>query len=137
MHPVAALGLFATGAYLTQSWGWRTPWILCGIAGLIVVAAVGVGVLGGRERALDQMLREIPEGPILPDVRERLNDPVINVAGPAVSFFVLGIVLIMVIKPSLPIALLSLALAAIIGIAVGYITQPARVVRRAGAPSRL
>jgi hypothetical protein len=130
LHPVSTLGLFLTGAYLTQSgWTWTTPWILCGICGLLIVAVVGVGVLGSRERALDQTLRDMPEGPIPPAVRERLNDPVSNVAGPAISFFVLGIMFIMVIKPALPVALLSLAVAAILGMFVGYMTQPRRAVR--------
>jgi Predicted integral membrane protein (DUF2269) len=130
LHPIATLGLFVTGAYMTQSsWSWTTPWIVCGIIGLVVATAVGVGVLGSRERRLEQMLRAAPEGAILPELREHLNDPVSNIAGPAVSVFVLGIIFVMVMKPNLAIGLLSLAVAAILGVAVGYVTQPARTVR--------
>jgi hypothetical protein len=130
IHPISTLGLLLTGAYLTQSrWSWSSPWILCGLVGLILVAIVGVGVLGSRERALAKILHEAPEGPLLPALRARLNDPLMNVAGPSISFFVLGIVLIMVMKPDLPACLLTLALAAVLGTAVGYVTQPAAAAR--------
>jgi hypothetical protein len=94
------------------------------------VAAVGIGVLGRRERSLEQTLREKPEGPILPALRERLNDPVSNLAGPVVSFLVLGIMFVMVMKPGLVLGLLSLACAAIVGMLVGYRAQSARPVQR-------
>jgi hypothetical protein len=130
MHPLGALGLFLTGAYLTQTaWTWTTPWILCGIVGLLVVAVVGGGVIGARERALANLVQDTPEGPVLPALRAQLNDPLSNIGGAAISFFVLGIMFIMVTKPGLGGSVLSLVLAAAVGIAVGYATQPVRAAR--------
>lgn len=127
MHPAAALGLLLTGAFLTQSeWSWTTPWILCGIAGLVIVGAAGGGVVGGRERALERALSDAVDGPILPPLRERLNDPVVRAAGPAISCFVLGIMFLMVMKPAWPGSLLTLAVAAVAGIALGLRTQATR-----------
>lgn len=40
--PVAILGLFASGAYLTTDrWSWSTPWIVVSIGGLILDAVQG------------------------------------------------------------------------------------------------
>ena len=40
--PVAVLGLFATGAYMTSDlWSWSTGWIIVSIVGLVVVAVQG------------------------------------------------------------------------------------------------
>ncbi|HKU67555.1 MAG TPA: DUF2269 family protein [Candidatus Baltobacteraceae bacterium] len=119
-HPIAALGLLATGAYLTQTaWSWNTPWILCGVIGLVIVAIMGAGVLGSRERAMLNMLRDTPDGPILAPLRERLDDPVSDVGGPAISIFVLGIAFLMVMKPDLLGSILTLAIAALLGIGAG------------------
>jgi hypothetical protein len=120
LHPLSALGLLLTGGYLTQSqWSWTTPWILCGVVGLVIVAILGGGVMGGRERAMDHALREAPEGPILAPLRQRLNDPVIAVCGPAITLFVLGIMYLMVMKPALTGSVLTLVIAAVVGVALG------------------
>jgi hypothetical protein len=56
--PVAAIGLFGTGAYMTQHvWSWSTPWIDAAIAGLVLLMVAGDGVSGRRGRALEQELK--------------------------------------------------------------------------------
>jgi len=45
LFPVAIVGLFATGAYMTHKfWTWGTPWIVVGIAALVVIGAQGGGI---------------------------------------------------------------------------------------------
>lgn len=42
VFPVAIIGLFATGAYLTSDlWAWDTRWIDVSLAGLVIVALQG------------------------------------------------------------------------------------------------
>lgn len=131
--PLAGLLLFASGAYLTQSaWTWTTPWIDCGIAGLVAVMAMGGGVLGRRARALGQLLARTPDGALDAALRQRLNDKVLAVGEPAVSIFVLAIVLLMVMKPNLALSIATLAAGALAGIAVGMASSSEKT---APAPS--
>ena len=42
VFPVAIIGLFATGAYMTSDvWTWSTPWIKVSIVALVLVALQG------------------------------------------------------------------------------------------------
>ena len=42
LFPVAILGLFGTGAYMTSHfWTWSTPWIDVGIAALVLLGVQG------------------------------------------------------------------------------------------------
>ena len=48
LFPVAILGLFASGAYLTSDrWSWSTPWIDVSIVALVLLAVQGP-LLAGR-----------------------------------------------------------------------------------------
>lgn len=125
LHPIATLLLFLTGAYMTQaSWTWSTPWIDCGIVALFIVAVMGGGVLGGRERSLERVLHEAPEGPIAAALRERIQDPLLAVGGAAIPIFVFAIMLLMVVKPALTGSLLILIAGALLGIGLGLTTLP-------------
>jgi len=51
VFPVAILGLFATGAYMTSDvWTWDTGWIDVGIVALVVLAVNGAVIAAGRAR---------------------------------------------------------------------------------------
>src|SRR5579862_3590215 len=57
MMPIVTLLLLVTGGIMTQaSWQWTTAWIDVGVAGLLVITAIGGGVIGSRERALHAKL---------------------------------------------------------------------------------
>ena len=48
VFPVAILGLFGSGAYMTsKAWTWGTDWIVVAIVGLAVIAVQGGGVAAG------------------------------------------------------------------------------------------
>src|SRR2546421_3024054 len=52
VFPVAVLGLFSTGAYMTSDvWTWSTGWIVVSIVGLALVAVQGPLVAGLRAQA--------------------------------------------------------------------------------------
>ena len=74
--PVAILGLFATGAYMTSDiWTWSTPWIDVAIAGLVVLALQGP-LLGGRAgHRLKHMLMENGPGPLSDAARRAARHP--------------------------------------------------------------
>ena len=53
--PIAILGLFASGAYMTSDvWTWSTGWIDVGIAALVVLALQGP-LVGERTRSSRQL----------------------------------------------------------------------------------
>jgi len=59
VFPPAILGLFATGAYLTNDrWTWGTSWIAVSIAGLALVTLQGPLAAGPRAKALKHSLDE-------------------------------------------------------------------------------
>jgi hypothetical protein len=68
--PVAILGLFATGAYMTSHlWTWSTPWIDVAIAGLVVLVVQGPLVGGRTAHKLKHALMENGPGPLSASAR--------------------------------------------------------------------
>lgn len=126
--PIAILGLFGTGAYMTSDvWTWDTGWIAVSIAGLVLLALQGP-LLGGRTgKQLKQALQENGPGPLGKEARRMTLHPGLWVAEYANIGVFFGIVWNMTQKPGT-----GEAIAAIVGgYAVGVIV--AMWLRRAPA----
>ena len=90
VFPVAILGLFGTGAYLTSdAWTWSTHWIDASIAGLVVLALQGPLLAGSRAHLLKHALMENGPGPLRGRALELASDRILW----AVNFANIGIVL--------------------------------------------
>jgi hypothetical protein len=102
MFPIAIVGLFGSGAYLTtDAWTWGTGWIVVGIAGLAVLAVQGP-LLGERsEKKLEQALRSNGPGPLGEYARRMTRHPGLSIATFSAVGLVLGIVWSMIQKPGL------------------------------------
>jgi hypothetical protein len=101
LFPVAILGLFSTGAYLTSDvWTWSTRWIDVSIVALALVALQGPLVAGLRAKALERALGENGPGPLGDSVRRLARDPALWVVTFANPGIVLGILWNMINKPS-------------------------------------
>jgi hypothetical protein len=101
VFPVAILGLFSTGAYMTSDvWTWSTRWIVVSIVALALVALQGPLVAGLRAKALERALGENGPGPLGDSVRRLVRDPVLWVVTFANPGIVLGILWNMINKPS-------------------------------------
>jgi len=101
VFPVAVLGLFATGAYMTTDvWTWSTGWIDVSIVALALVALQGPLLAGRSAKALANALRENGPGPLGERPRRLARDPVLWVVTFANPGIVLGVVWIMINKPS-------------------------------------
>jgi hypothetical protein len=131
--PVAVVGLFATGAYMTSDvWTWSTGWIEVGIAGLIVVAVQGP-LLGGRSaKLLERALQENGPGPLGAHARAMTRHPGLWIAELANIGVVLAIVWNMTQKPGTGEAIAVLVIGYVLGaaLALGF-------TRTAGADSRV
>lgn len=114
--PVAILGLFATGAYMTHDlWTWDTGWIDVAIVALVVLAATGILVASRRAALLEAALRASGGGPLSADARKLTCDPALWVVTLGNPGLVLGVVWNMTQKPGT----LGAIVAAVIGWAVG------------------
>jgi len=127
VFPVAILGLFGTGAYMTTDvWGWGTHWIDVSIAGLALLALQGPLVAGKRAHLLKSALMENGPGPLGERARSLTRDRalwIVSFANPAIA---LGIVWNMTMKPGIAgaIAAVVVAYAAGAAVALRFTRQP-------------
>jgi hypothetical protein len=112
--PVAILGLFLTGAYMTSDvWTWSTAWIDVAIVSLVVIAAQGVLIAGRRAKALERALEANGAGQLSDGARAMTCDRALWIVSFANPGIVLGVVWVMTQKPG--------AAGAIAAVVVGYV----------------
>jgi hypothetical protein len=130
VFPVAILGLFATGAYMTTDvWTWSTGWIAVSIAGLAIVALQGP-LLGERNgKKLKQALMANGPGPLGEVARRRARHPGLWIADLANIGIVLGIVWNMTQKPG--------TASAVAAVVIGYAAGAIAAWRLSGLPADL
>jgi Predicted integral membrane protein (DUF2269) len=121
VFPVAIIGLFATGAYMTSDvWTWSTSWIQVSIVGLVLVALQGPLLAGRRAHALKKALQENGPGPLGERAKRMTRDPIlwiVTFANPAIVF---AIVWNMTEKPGTAGAIGSIVVAYAVGAAVAW-----------------
>jgi hypothetical protein len=128
--PVAILGLFATGAYMTSDlWTWGTGWIVVSICGLALVSLQGPLVGGRAGKMLERALHANGPGPLRDEARRMTRHPGLWVTEFSNLGVVFGIVWNMTEKPGTAGAIAAV----VVGYAVG--TVVAMLVTRAGAPA--
>ena len=121
VFPVAIIGLFATGAYLTSDlWTWDTRWIEVSIAGLVIIALQGPVIAGRRAKALEHALKENGPGPLGDAARRMTRDTalwIITFANPGI---VLGIMWNMTQKPGTVEAIAAVVIGYAVGAALAF-----------------
>jgi hypothetical protein len=119
--PVAILGLFGSGAYMTSDvWTWSTPWIVLPIIGLAVLAVQGPLVAGRRGHAVKAALIANGPGPLSPEARRMTRDRALWTAGFTNEFLVLGVIWVMTQKPGWGGAIATLVIAYAVGVVVAW-----------------
>jgi len=128
VFPIAILGLFGSGAYMTSKvWTWNTGWIDVAIVVLVLLAVQGAGVAGRRAHALSHALQENGPGPLGATARRLTRDPALWVISFANPGMVLGVMWAMTEKPGTGIA--------VVAVVVGYAVGAALALRFARAPA--
>jgi Zn-dependent protease with chaperone function len=117
---ISILLLLAAGLYLTfTAWGLQTGWILVALVSLVVIVPIAAATVQSRMRIVVQLAREAPDGPLSPEILARTHDPVLLTTPQTAVALLLGIVFLMTNKPSLPLAILVMALALVLGLTSG------------------
>jgi hypothetical protein len=102
LFPVAILGLFGTGAYMTSDfWTWSTRWIDVGIAGLALLTVQGAGIAERTAHKLAAALQANGPGPLGAEARRMTLHPGLWVAELSNLGIVFGVVWDMTEKPGL------------------------------------
>ncbi|HEY2209956.1 MAG TPA: hypothetical protein VGH26_11785 [Gaiellaceae bacterium] len=116
--PIAIIGLFGTGAYMTQHfWTWSTGWIDIAIVALVVLAVQGAGFGERAGHKLKAALMANGPGPLGPEARRAALSPGLWVVEFSNLGIVFGVVWNMTQKPgfgeSLAAVLISYAVGAV------------------------
>jgi len=116
LFPVAILGLFLTGAYMTHKfWTWGTSWIVVAIAGLVLLGVQGGGIAEHTAKKLQAAMRANGPGPLGAEARRMTLHPGLWVVEFANFGIVLGVVWNMTEKPGWGSSIAAL----LVGYAVG------------------
>jgi hypothetical protein len=119
LFPVAIVGLFASGAYMTSAstspWSWSTRWIDIGIAALVVLTVQGAGIAERTAHKLQAAMRANGPGPLGPEARRMALHPGLWVVELSNLGIVFGVVWDMTEKPGLGGSLAAV----LVGYAVG------------------
>lgn len=122
LFPVSAVLLFVFGAELIhlaphQKFHWGDGWVVTAIVSLVVVEAVGGGVIGRRVKAIVEELGSVPDGPISEETRARVTDRSVWLASHFTTAVIASIVFVMVGKPSGGGAIAIVVIGALVGLA--------------------
>jgi hypothetical protein len=136
LFPVAILGLFGSGAYMTSkpfpfAWTWSTRWIDVGIAALVVLTVQGAGIAERTGHKLGAALQANGPGPLGREARRMALHPGLWVVEFSNLGIVFGVVWNMIQKPGLGESIAAVAT----GYAVGAVL--ALLVTRSAAREEL
>jgi len=135
--PVAVIGLFATGAYMTSDvWSWSTGWIDVSIAGLALVALQGPLIGERTAHRLKAALQANGPGPLGEHARRMARHPGLWHTELTNVGVVLAIVWNMTQKPGTAGALAAVLIAYAVGALAAYpLTRPTPVPTTASEPA--
>lgn len=139
MFPIAILGLFGSGAYMTSDvWTWSTGWIQVGIAALVVLGIQGPVIAERSAKKLEHALRENGPGPLGEHARRMTRYPGLWMVEFSAIGLVLAIVWTMTVKAGTGTAIAAALIGYGAGAALGFAftRAPSSETEAAISPSR-
>jgi hypothetical protein len=109
LGPAALLLVLVPGIFMAAAWAWQ-PWIRVAFFALLLIVVLGATVSRRKLGALGQIVKD-DEQRIDPELRRRLQDPVLRGAFLLRALLTIGIVVLMTTKPGLTGSLLVLSAA--------------------------
>jgi len=118
---IGLLLILLAGIYMTATaWGWNTPWILVSLGTLVVIGALGGGLV---DRQLGVIKQAVMAGGAIDSIpatlQSQIADPMPWTALQTATWLALGVVFLMTNKPDLPVSLITVVVAAVLGVAFG------------------
>jgi hypothetical protein len=135
LFPVAVVGLFGSGAYMTSHfWTWGTAWIVIGIVALVVLLAQGALIAERTAHKLQAAMRANGPGPLGPEARRMALHPGLWVVEFSNLGIVLGVVWNMTEKPGLGESLAAVLVGYAVGAALALLVTRSPKEELAAAP---
>lgn len=136
LAPLSGVLILAAGLYMAvTAWSLMAPWVLVSLGAMLLMLALGMGVVARRLKAIQRSVAtDDTSGALSRDAQARITDPFLWVALHLSGGVALGIVFLMTTKPTLWESLLTLVVAlALGGVAGGMSAKPHRNPRAATA----
>jgi hypothetical protein len=134
LFPVAILGLFGSGAYMTSDvWTWSTGWIVVGIVALVVLGVQGPVIAERSGKKLEHALRANGPGPLGEDARKMTRYWGLWMVEFSSVGLVLAVVWNMTTKPGTGSAIAAAVIGYAAGVALGYLFSKAGAERHVAA----
>lgn len=128
MGGISLLAILAAGIYMMlTAWGFE-PWIYVTLGTLVLLVILGMALTGPRMAAISQLLLE-SEGPLSARLQGLVRHPLLWVSIQIRIAVTLGIFFLMSVKPDLTGSLLTIGVAALLGLLFSLPTfrrQPAQ-----------
>src|SRR3954469_19594162 len=122
LFPIAILGLFASGAYMTSDvWTWDSGWIVVGIVALVVLGIQGPVIAERSGKKLERGLRENGPGPLGEHARRMTRYWGLWMIEFSAIGLVLGVVWNMTTKPGTGGAIAAAVIGYAVGAGVGHL----------------
>jgi hypothetical protein len=122
LFPIAILGLFGSGAYMTSDvWTWDTGWIVVGIAALVVLGLQGPLIAERSGKKLEHALRENGPGPLGEHARTMCRYWGLWMVEFSAIGLVLGVVWNMTTKPGTGASIAAAVIGYAVGASLGYL----------------
>ncbi|MGH2344899.1 MAG: DUF2269 family protein [Chloroflexota bacterium] len=126
---ISAALILVSGLYLVhEAWGKGTAWTTLALIVLILLGAAGGGFIVPRLRAIHVAAEAAPAGAVPDSLRSLILDPILWATVQVSAALGFGVVYLMTIKPELGGSLLTVVVAAVIGLAVSQPIWRARPV---------
>jgi hypothetical protein len=125
--PVSALLVIITGLTMTlTAWGLRTGWIAVALGSLVIIGPVGTWVIDPKVRSIAALANTLPDGPLPTTLVQRTHDAVLHLGLHTLIAMLFGIIFLMTTKPVLTSAIITMVVAALLGLASGVLFMRAR-----------
>jgi hypothetical protein len=122
LFPIAILGLFGSGAYMTSDvWTWDSGWIVVGIVALVVLAIQGPVIAERSGKKLEHALKENGPGPLGEHARRMTRYWGLWIVEFSAIGLVLGVVWNMTTKPGTGTAIAAAVIGYAAGASLGYL----------------
>ncbi len=135
--PIAGVLILVPGIYMMATeWG-ATPWILVTIGAMLLLMMPGMIIAGRSMGAIRVALAASADEDAVPaEVRRQIERPLMWSAIQVWAAAALGVVFLMTTKPGWAGSLVAMAVALVLGLAVGMLSSPRRSTAMMTAPMR-